>query len=254
VLGVDATASPATIDNRYRELAKSLHPDRNADPADQERFKQVSAAYSALKDPSTRYAYDEFRSRVAEGRLYVAAPAPAPRPAPGRVEHLAPPRTPRTRPPMPPWLRATLAALMMVLGVFGLGWALFGELPSPAHADTPVAVQVTLVIMALKFLACGVALGALLVELGCRGRGATARRRRTHRDRPSQLVFRDRDHVAERDRFAGLRSLLIELHAAVGDGRGGLCPRLEEARGPEPLVQSDLAGAGRIHAGQVSRL
>jgi len=116
-------------------------------------------AYSALKDPSTRYAYDEFRSRVAEGRLYVAAPAPAPRPAPGRVEHLAPPRTPRTRPPMPPWLRATLAALMMVLGVFGLGWALFGELPSPAHADTPVAVQVTLVIMALKFLACGVAVG-----------------------------------------------------------------------------------------------
>ena len=45
-------APPAEIDNRYRELAKSLHPDRNADPADQERFKQVSAAYSALKDPA----------------------------------------------------------------------------------------------------------------------------------------------------------------------------------------------------------
>ena len=161
VLGVDAAAPAAEIDNRYRELAKSLHPDRNADPADQERFKQVSAAYSALKDPSTRYAYDEFRTRVAEGRLYQAAPAPAaaPWPGPGRVDHLAPPRTPPTRRPMPRWLRATLAALMMALGVVGLGWALFGELPSPAHADTPVAVQVTLVIMAVKFVACGVAVG-----------------------------------------------------------------------------------------------
>ena len=159
VLGVDAAAPPGEIDNRYRELAKSLHPDRNPDPADQERFKQVSAAYSALKDPSTRHAYDEFRTRVAEGRLYVAAPARGPRPGPGRIENLAPPRTPRTRRPMPAWLRAALAGLMMALGAFGLAWALFGELPSPAHADTPVAVQVTLVIMALKFLACGVAVG-----------------------------------------------------------------------------------------------
>ena len=159
VLGVDAVAPPAEIDNRYRVLAKSLHPDRNADPVDQERFKQVSAAYSALKDPSTRQAYDEFRSRVAEGRLYVGGPVPGPPPGPRGIDHLAPPRTPRTRRPMPPWLRATLAALMMVLGVLALGWALFGELPSPAHADTPVAVQVTLVIMALKFMACGVAVG-----------------------------------------------------------------------------------------------
>ena len=75
---------PAEIDNRYRELAKSLHPDRNADPADQERFKQVSAAYSALKDPATRQAYDEFRTRVAEGRLYAAAP-PARPPSPARA-------------------------------------------------------------------------------------------------------------------------------------------------------------------------
>jgi hypothetical protein len=158
VLGVDATASPATIDNRYRELAKSLHPDRNADPADQERFKQVSAAYTALKDPGTRQAYDEFRTRVAEGRLYTVPPTRPPA-GPVRVEHLAPPRTPRTRRPMPAWLRSTLAGLLMVLGLAGLVWAVFGDLPSPNNADTPVAVQVTLVIMSLKFLACGVAVG-----------------------------------------------------------------------------------------------
>ena len=158
VLGVAPTAPPTEIDNRYRELAKSLHPDRNADPDDQERFKQVSAAYTALKDPGTRSAYDEFRMRVAEGRLYTVPPTP-PAAGPPRVDHLAPPRAPRTRRPMPHWLRATLAGLLMVLGLAGLGWALFGELPAPNSSDTPVAVQVTLVIMALKFIACGVAVG-----------------------------------------------------------------------------------------------
>ena len=58
---------------------------------------------------------------------------------------------------MPDWLRATVAGLLVALGLLGLGWALFGELPAPNSADTPVAVQVTLVIMAVKFLACGVA-------------------------------------------------------------------------------------------------
>jgi hypothetical protein len=58
---------------------------------------------------------------------------------------------------MPAWLRASLAVLLVVLGLLGLGWAVFGELPAPTSADTPVAVQVTLVIMSVKFLACGVA-------------------------------------------------------------------------------------------------
>ena len=51
---------------------------------------------------------------------------------------------------MPAWLRLTIAGLLVTLGVIGLGWALFGELTSPASADTPVAVQVTLVIMAFR--------------------------------------------------------------------------------------------------------
>jgi len=56
---------------------------------------------------------------------------------------------------MPTWLRRTLACLLVALGLLGIGWAAFGDLPSPNSADTPVAVQVTLVIMGLKFLAGG---------------------------------------------------------------------------------------------------
>src|SRR6478735_7204803 len=98
VLGVEPVATPTEIDAQYRELAKALHPDRNADPVDQERFKQISAAYSALKDPNTRSAYDEFRVRVDAGTLYV--PTTPRRATPPRVDHLAPSRRPPVRRPM----------------------------------------------------------------------------------------------------------------------------------------------------------
>jgi len=159
VLGLDPGAPPTELDLRYRELAKTLHPDRNADPEDQERFKRVSVAYSTLRDPSTRRAYDEYRARVAEGRLYIAGPPRPPAAASARPDRPPPRRVPRPRAPMPSWLRLTFAGLLAALGAVGLGWALFGELTGPASADTPIAVQVTLVIMALKFFACG----ALLV-------------------------------------------------------------------------------------------
>jgi hypothetical protein len=155
VLGVGPTATPAQIDLRYRELAKELHPDRNADLLDQERFKQIGAAYSALKDRNTRAAYDEFRARVDAGTLY--EPSMPPERRPGPVDHLAPSRQPRSRQPMAPWLRQTIAAVLVVLGVAAGLWAAVGDLPAPTNADTPIAVQITLAIVALKFLACGVA-------------------------------------------------------------------------------------------------
>ena len=157
VLGVPSDATPAEVDLTYRELAKSLHPDRNPDLDDQERFKHVSAAYSALRDPATRAAYDDFRSRVADGTLYVPLDRrPNPPPA-SRVDHLAPPRVPKTRRPMPTWLRRVIAGILALAGVAAAVWATVGNLPSRTDADTPIAVQVTLVIMAIKFVACGAA-------------------------------------------------------------------------------------------------
>ena len=135
-----------------------LHPDRNADVEDQERFKRVSAAYAALKDPATRAAYDEFRARVDDGSLYAAPRSEsASSPSARRSDHLAPVRVPKTRRPMAPWLRATIAIVLIVLGVAAAVWALVGDLPAPTNADTPLAVQITLAIVAIKFVVCGVA-------------------------------------------------------------------------------------------------
>jgi len=58
VLGVSRDASPEEIKRAYRQLARELHPDVNPDPAMQERFKEVTAAYEVLSDPEKRQLFD----------------------------------------------------------------------------------------------------------------------------------------------------------------------------------------------------
>ncbi len=58
LLGVARDADADAIKKAYRRLARQLHPDVNPDPASQEQFKQVTAAYEVLSDPQKRAAYD----------------------------------------------------------------------------------------------------------------------------------------------------------------------------------------------------
>jgi molecular chaperone DnaJ len=67
ILGVPRDASSNDIRAAYRRLARELHPDVNADPADQERFKEVTGAYEILSDPAKRRRYDEFGSAGPQG-------------------------------------------------------------------------------------------------------------------------------------------------------------------------------------------
>ena len=57
-LGVAQNASDDEIKKAYRTLARQLHPDVNPDPAAQERFKAVTAAYEVLSDPQKRQIVD----------------------------------------------------------------------------------------------------------------------------------------------------------------------------------------------------
>ena len=58
VLGVRRDATGEEIKRAYRKLARDLHPDVNPDPAAQERFKEVTAAYEVLADPQKREIVD----------------------------------------------------------------------------------------------------------------------------------------------------------------------------------------------------
>ena len=60
ILGVPRSASQDEIQRAYRKLARAHHPDVNKDPGAEERFKDVSEAYSVLSDPQTRRRYDAF--------------------------------------------------------------------------------------------------------------------------------------------------------------------------------------------------
>ena len=59
VLGVSSPASAKEITKAYRKLARSHHPD--AKGGNEERFKEVSAAYDVLGDDAKREEYDEAR-------------------------------------------------------------------------------------------------------------------------------------------------------------------------------------------------
>ncbi|HEY2724219.1 MAG TPA: DnaJ C-terminal domain-containing protein [Pseudonocardiaceae bacterium] len=59
-LGVSRNADTGEIQRQYRKLARQYHPDVNKDPGAEERFKEVSEAYSVLADPDTRRRYDRF--------------------------------------------------------------------------------------------------------------------------------------------------------------------------------------------------
>jgi molecular chaperone DnaJ len=58
ILGVRRDASADEIKRAYRALARQFHPDVNPDPASQEKFKEINAAYEVLSDPKKREIVD----------------------------------------------------------------------------------------------------------------------------------------------------------------------------------------------------
>ena len=52
ILDIENTATQEEIKKAYRKLSMSWHPDRNKSPEATEKFKEISAAYAVLSDPS----------------------------------------------------------------------------------------------------------------------------------------------------------------------------------------------------------
>ena len=56
VLGIQNTATAKDIEKAYKNLAKKYHPDKGGD---ENRFKEIVAAYEVLRDTETKNEYDK---------------------------------------------------------------------------------------------------------------------------------------------------------------------------------------------------
>jgi curved DNA-binding protein CbpA len=63
VLGLAEDATDETIRSVYRQLARTFHPDVNADSSAVEHFREITDAYVVLSDPESRRRYDRQRRR-----------------------------------------------------------------------------------------------------------------------------------------------------------------------------------------------
>ena len=74
ILGVKRDAGADDIKKAYRKLAQKYHPDVTKDPKGEEKFKDLSEAYQALKDPEKRAAYDQLGSGFQPGQDFRPPP------------------------------------------------------------------------------------------------------------------------------------------------------------------------------------
>ena len=81
VLGVSPSATDKDLSRAFKKLAKQLHPDANPGNAEaEERFKEISAAYDILSDPTKRAEYDEVWEPINETPIGAAHQPQAPNP------------------------------------------------------------------------------------------------------------------------------------------------------------------------------
>ncbi|MEX0664173.1 MAG: J domain-containing protein [Acidimicrobiia bacterium] len=139
-LGVEPTATAEEIAVAFRVHAKELHPDRHpGDAGVAERFKTLTHAYNVLARPESRDAYD--RRRTARNTPVSSAP------------------TATTHHPVFRTARRARAAIGIGIGLIVLGTASAVLL---AGLDTGDAAKtITLWLVVVKLLACGVLLWGL---------------------------------------------------------------------------------------------
>ena len=118
ILGVAPAAEDVVIGAAYRALMRHYHPDTNPDPEAQARAREITAAYSLLRDPAKRAAYDAGRAAGEDLWASDEFPSVAARPAAGRG----------------PAIAASVLALAAVAAL----WARLPNQPPP-HASTLIA-------------------------------------------------------------------------------------------------------------------
>lgn len=74
VLGLSRGATTAEVKRAYRKLARRYHPDVSDEDNAEERFKEVSEAYEALKNSERRAAYEQLGRGFRDGEEFTPPP------------------------------------------------------------------------------------------------------------------------------------------------------------------------------------
>jgi curved DNA-binding protein len=74
VMGVERDASQDEIKRSYRKLARKYHPDVSKEADAEARFKELGEAYTVLKDPEKRAAYDQLGKEWKAGQDFRPPP------------------------------------------------------------------------------------------------------------------------------------------------------------------------------------
>lgn len=69
-LELSPSASESEIKKAYRRLARQYHPDVNKDPAAEEKFKEINAAYEVLSDKEKKAKYDQYGDSMFGGQNF----------------------------------------------------------------------------------------------------------------------------------------------------------------------------------------
>lgn len=136
VLQISPRATPEVVQAAYRALARAYHPDVSSVADAETRTRRLNAAHFILSDPGRRASYDAIRAEAARS---VASRSRAAGSAGAR-------RTPLTvhphqgdRPHAPvviAWIATASVALLIMLALLVMLWALFDTLDSPEIPGT----------------------------------------------------------------------------------------------------------------------
>lgn len=74
IMGVARDATSGEIKRAYKKLARKYHPDVSKEAEAETRFKEVGEAYSVLKDPDKRAAYDQLGNDWQSGQDFNPPP------------------------------------------------------------------------------------------------------------------------------------------------------------------------------------
>jgi curved DNA-binding protein CbpA len=91
-LQVDPSAEPEVIAAAYKRLSLKYHPDTNPAADAKQRMQEINEAYTVLKDPGKRHAYDLARGGARSWSAYTE---------PGRPQRERPYKDPSAQSPPP---------------------------------------------------------------------------------------------------------------------------------------------------------